>query len=155
MPVAQIIWQVRRCGTPFTVAQHSMQIPMPQSGPRGSPLSEKRHGSLAMMTAAATLAPELTRTCLPLTVMEQLSLIGCTLLRSQQDHLEAWGVAGSMQDLFYYCLQSAQPARVFIAVILLALLQTFTCREAPAWTKIEWDEFSNKTGMYEIDNHAN
>jgi hypothetical protein len=84
MPAAQITWQVRRCGTPFTVARHSMQMPMPQSGPRGSPRTEKRHGSLASITAAATLAPRGTRTCFPLTVMEQPSLIDRILLRREQ-----------------------------------------------------------------------
>jgi hypothetical protein len=75
MPAEQAIWQVRRWGTPFTVARHSMQMPMPQSGARGSPLTEKRHGSLAFVTAAATLVPPLTRILLPLTVMGKASVI--------------------------------------------------------------------------------
>jgi hypothetical protein len=114
-----------------------MQMPMPQSGPRGSPLTEKQHGSLASMTAAATLAPRGTRTCFPLTVMEQPSLIIRILLPTEQVLLNAWSIAGSVQDLFYNCLLSTVLARVFFAVILLALLPTFTCREAPDWTKIE------------------
>jgi hypothetical protein len=32
-----------------------MQIPMPHKGPRASPLTEKRHGSPAIVIAAATL----------------------------------------------------------------------------------------------------
>jgi hypothetical protein len=56
-----------------------MQMPMPQSGPRASPRTENRQGSLAIMIAAATLAPSAMRTSLPLTVMEQLSSINRTL----------------------------------------------------------------------------
>ncbi len=52
-----------------------MQMPMPQSGQRGSPLAEKRHGSPTIIIAAATLVPAATRTSLPFTVIEQLSLI--------------------------------------------------------------------------------
>jgi hypothetical protein len=52
-----------------------MQIPIPQSGERAPPSTENRHGSPAIITAAATLIPWTTRTGLPLTVMEiQLSL---------------------------------------------------------------------------------
>src|SRR6185437_2160011 len=47
------IWQVRRWGTPETVARHSKQMPMPQRGPRGSPLTERREGVPAAMAAAA------------------------------------------------------------------------------------------------------
>jgi hypothetical protein len=55
-----------------------MQMPMPHSGPRASPRTENRHGSLAIVTAAATLTPTATRISLPFTVMEQLSLINRT-----------------------------------------------------------------------------
>jgi hypothetical protein len=54
----------------LTVTLHSMQMPMPQSGARASPVTEKRQGPLAIMTAAATLVPAATLTGLPLTVME-------------------------------------------------------------------------------------
>jgi hypothetical protein len=57
-----------------------MQIPMPQTGPRGSPLAEKRHGSAAIIIAAATLMPSHTRIVLPFTVIEQPSFIGCALV---------------------------------------------------------------------------
>jgi hypothetical protein len=75
MPSAQTNWQVRRCATPSTVARHSMQTPIPQSGPRASPRTENRHGSFAIISAAATLVPGVTRTSLPLIVMEHPSLI--------------------------------------------------------------------------------
>jgi hypothetical protein len=52
-----------------------MQMPMPQSGLRGSPLTEKRHGSLAIIIAAATLVPSRTRIVLPFTVMEKASFM--------------------------------------------------------------------------------
>jgi hypothetical protein len=70
---AQTSWQVRICATPFTVARHSMQMPMPHSGARGSPCTEKRHGSLAIMMAAATLVPAATDTAMPFTVIEKVS----------------------------------------------------------------------------------
>jgi hypothetical protein len=52
-----------------------MQMPMPQSGPRASPLTENRHGSPAIIIAAATLVPAATSTDLPFTVIGQHSLI--------------------------------------------------------------------------------
>jgi hypothetical protein len=52
-----------------------MQMPIPHNGPRGRPCTETRHGSPAVIMAAATLVPSETRTGLPLTVMEKLSLI--------------------------------------------------------------------------------
>jgi hypothetical protein len=54
---SQSNWQVRVCEAPFTVARHSKQIPIPQSGPRFSPLMEVRHGRLAMAIATATVHP--------------------------------------------------------------------------------------------------
>jgi hypothetical protein len=52
---AQRSWHVRRCGSPFTLARHSRQIPMPQSGARGSPLTDRLQGCPAIIIAAATL----------------------------------------------------------------------------------------------------
>jgi hypothetical protein len=51
-----------------------MQIPIPQSGPRGSPRTEVRHGSPAIIIAAATLVSAETRICFPFTVMLKPSL---------------------------------------------------------------------------------
>jgi hypothetical protein len=51
-----------------------MQMPMPQKGARASPSVENRHGSFAIITAAATLVPLATRTALPFTLMEKPSL---------------------------------------------------------------------------------
>jgi hypothetical protein len=70
MPGAQANWQLRWCRTPLTVKRHSMQIPIPQRGARGSPVTENRQGSPAIITAAATLVPSATRTALPFTRME-------------------------------------------------------------------------------------
>jgi hypothetical protein len=63
---------------PFTVARHSMQMPIPQKGARGSPCTENRHGSLANIIAADTLVPSFTRTALPFTVMKKPSLNAAT-----------------------------------------------------------------------------
>ena len=63
--------------TPFTVARHSMQMPMPQKGARASPRAENRLGSLAIMIAAATCVPSATCTGFPLIVMENPSLFIC------------------------------------------------------------------------------
>jgi hypothetical protein len=68
MPATHIIWQLRRCDTPFTVTLHSMQMPMPQSGARASPSTENRHGSPAIIIAAATLVPAATCIGRPFTV---------------------------------------------------------------------------------------
>jgi len=73
MPGTQTIWQVLRCATPFTVARHSMQIPIPHNGPLASPVTENRHGSWDIIIAAATLVPSATRTRLPFTVMKNPS----------------------------------------------------------------------------------
>src|ERR1041385_8494953 len=68
MPGSHNTWQLRRCGFPLTITRHSKQIPIPHSGPRGSPFTETRHACPAIITAAATVAPEATTTCAPLTV---------------------------------------------------------------------------------------
>jgi hypothetical protein len=75
MPAAQASMQVRLCATPFTIARHSMQMPMPHSGARASPFTENRQGSPAIITAAATLVPTFTRTFIPFTVTQRPSLI--------------------------------------------------------------------------------
>jgi uncharacterized protein (DUF885 family) len=54
---------------PSIVIRHSMQMPMPQSGARGAPCTDIRQGSWAIMAAAATLVPGVTRMRLPLIVM--------------------------------------------------------------------------------------
>jgi len=48
--------------------RHSKQIPMPQRGPRGSPLTDVRQACPAITIATATVAPEGTRTGVPFTV---------------------------------------------------------------------------------------
>src|SRR5215469_18237709 len=68
IPGSQTRWQVRTCGTRFTVARHSKQIPMPHSWPRPSPRTERRkHCTPARAMAAATKVPEGTVTSWPLT----------------------------------------------------------------------------------------
>jgi hypothetical protein len=50
------------------VTRHSMQIPIPQSGPRVSPITERRNRvTPAKTTAAATIVPSGTLTDLPFT----------------------------------------------------------------------------------------
>jgi len=51
-----------------------MQMPIPQNGVRGSPRTENRHGSLAIIMAAATLVTSATLIARPFTVMEKPSL---------------------------------------------------------------------------------
>jgi hypothetical protein len=68
MPCRTAAWQVRTCGMPFTVAQHSMQIPMPQSGPRGSPDTDVRNAIPACKSATATFRPDGTEIGRPLTI---------------------------------------------------------------------------------------
>jgi hypothetical protein len=75
MPASQRRRQLRWCGTPSTVTRHSMQMPIPQSGPRAWPETENRHGSPAIITAAATLVPASTTICFPFTVMGTSSLL--------------------------------------------------------------------------------
>src|ERR1700739_1654310 len=42
MPCCTMIWQVRTCLMPLTVAQHSMQTPMAQRAFRGVPVTDLR-----------------------------------------------------------------------------------------------------------------
>jgi hypothetical protein len=53
-----------------------MQIPIPQTGPRGSPPTDLRQGSSAIIIATATLISADACTGRPLTVMEKFSIIG-------------------------------------------------------------------------------
>jgi hypothetical protein len=87
-----------------------MQMPMPQSGPRGSPLTDNRHGSLAMTIAAATLQPAVTRTCRPLMVIEMSSLIDCVHSRRPRFLLNRRRGAKSTPRSFHYRVTSLRPA---------------------------------------------
>jgi hypothetical protein len=51
------------------VARHSKQIPIPQSGPRASPLTEVRHACPAIIIAAATVVSVAMETLRPFTVI--------------------------------------------------------------------------------------
>jgi hypothetical protein len=73
MSCSHRIWQVRRCGIPFTTARHSKQTPMPQSAPRGSPVTDIRLGRSASNMAAATVVPRATRLVAPLIFTERSS----------------------------------------------------------------------------------
>jgi len=55
-----------------------MQIPIPQSGPRGSPRTDVRQASPAIIMAAAMLISALTWTFFPFTVMLKLSFATLT-----------------------------------------------------------------------------
>jgi hypothetical protein len=58
MPAATGKRHERTLATPFTVSRHSKQMPMPQSGPRGSPRRDRRVAKRPLAsTAAATLEP--------------------------------------------------------------------------------------------------
>jgi hypothetical protein len=70
MPGSHGIWQLRQCESPLTTALHSKQIPMPHSGPRGSPDTDLRHAEPAIVIATATVAPSGTLTSTPFTFTE-------------------------------------------------------------------------------------
>jgi hypothetical protein len=77
MSCSTTAWQVRTCGMPFTVAQHSMQIPMAHNGPRGSPDTDVRNAIPACNSAAATLHPDGTETRRPLTIRSTVGISSC------------------------------------------------------------------------------
>jgi len=52
MTGSQSSWQVRVWGIPFTVARHSKQMPMAQSGPRVSPPTEAAFAMMMLGTTA-------------------------------------------------------------------------------------------------------
>jgi hypothetical protein len=68
MPGSTMIWQLRQCGVPLIVTRHSKQIPIPHSGPRGSPATDVRHACPAIVIATATVAPSGTDTAEPFTI---------------------------------------------------------------------------------------
>jgi hypothetical protein len=76
MAGSQRIWQVRVCCLPFTVARHSKQIPIPQRGPRGWPLTEVRQEAPAIAIAAATVQAEPTVMTAPSTSIWKESGMG-------------------------------------------------------------------------------
>jgi hypothetical protein len=92
-------------------------MPIPQSGERGSPFTEIRHGWPAIIIAAATLVPSDTCTGLPFTLMEKLSLIvnisPATDLCLQPKNL-LWGAGVIECNLVYNSFLSASSARVEI-----------------------------------------
>ena len=59
-----------------------MQMPIPQSGPLGSPPIETRHAAPAINIAAATLVSATTRTSLPFTRIVKPSLVTLSLAAS-------------------------------------------------------------------------
>src|SRR5438270_8275699 len=53
MPSATGTRHARRCGTPSIVTWHSWQTPMPQSGPRASPRTDRRNAWTPMPNSMA------------------------------------------------------------------------------------------------------
>jgi hypothetical protein len=109
---------------------------MPHNGPRGSPLTEKRQGSPAITTAAATLAPAATRTGCPFTVMEKPSLINRTqprrAARSESPHRSR--IHSELPPLSRKIAAArAKP----VTVTPQAPHQTFTCRDVGLSAKME------------------
>src|SRR5882762_1010966 len=74
MPGSHRIWQLRQWGFPLIVTRHSKQMPIPQSGPRGWPLTEIRQDCAATAAATATVEPEATSTGTPLTLKLRLGM---------------------------------------------------------------------------------
>src|SRR5262245_54094792 len=68
IPSSHNVWQLLHWARPLIVTRHSMQMPMPQSGPRGWPRTERRNrAGPASATAAATIVPGETRIGWPFT----------------------------------------------------------------------------------------
>ncbi len=65
IPASHCSWHPRMCRIPLIVTRHSKQIPIPQSGPRGPPVTDVRQDSPAASIEAATLVPAGTLTCFP------------------------------------------------------------------------------------------
>ena len=76
MPSAQLSWQVRCWVCPSTVARHSKQIPIPQTGPRSSPWTERLKPARVVRIAAATVVPACTFTSAPSMVIFTKSGMG-------------------------------------------------------------------------------
>lgn len=64
-----------------------MQMPIPQSGARGSPFADMREGWFAMSSAAATLVPFGTRIDRPFTLMGRLSVMNYSGLLLKDTHV--------------------------------------------------------------------
>src|SRR4029453_11769902 len=76
MPLTQRTWQDRWCLSPLIVTRHSKQIPMPQSGPRGLLVTDRRSVETPKARmAAATLVPRGTVQEAPLIVRASVSAI--------------------------------------------------------------------------------
>jgi hypothetical protein len=83
------------------VMRHSIQMPMPQSAARGSPCTEYRQGSPAIITAAATLVPSSTSTCLPLMVMEIRRSFNCVFLPEYASYEKSCGKKVKLFSIAY------------------------------------------------------
>jgi hypothetical protein len=68
IPSSHKTWQLRTCGVPAIDTRHSKQIPIPQTGHRGSPVTDVRQASPVRTTATATVEPADTANCLPFNV---------------------------------------------------------------------------------------
>jgi len=74
IPGLHTTWQVRTCASPSTRARHSKQIPIPQSGARGSPVTDGRHEvKPANAMAVAADVPCATRSSTSFTVTSMSS----------------------------------------------------------------------------------
>jgi len=82
IPASHCTWHPRVCLFPLIVTRHSKQIPMPQSGPRRSPITEVRHVSPADSSKAATLVPAGTVTGFPFNRIAMFSGMGGGFLLS-------------------------------------------------------------------------
>jgi hypothetical protein len=95
------------------VTRHSKQIPMPHSGPRGSPLTDRRYPLMpAVATAVDTMVPAGTETGAPLTesVTESaMRLRMSTLAWGRLQPAAGFGRLSSMPDEFLG-LRGATPA---------------------------------------------
>src|SRR5579864_7585460 len=68
---AHLIWHDRQWRSPLMVTRHSKHTPIPQSAPRGSPLTERRRVVVPLnRIAASAVISSVTPTWAPFTVTE-------------------------------------------------------------------------------------
>src|SRR5262245_59984687 len=97
------------------VTRHSKQIPIPQSGPRGSPLTDLRNiEAPAAVTAAETMLPAGTLTGTPLIVR---AIVSCMRFSPREIRLDRNGRT-TMQDLVghqFSCCQRVSDSQPFVS----------------------------------------
>lgn len=79
--------------------RHSRQMPMPQSGPRASPVTDARQGCPAIITATATVVPAGTATWWPFTVKVRESGAASILRQYVVNNIQCGNIASRIWGL--------------------------------------------------------